>query len=62
MKTKEIIENMKCAICGKEIEGEHYYIDVTTNNYDDYRLYFHWECVDDALMGKVNEIDWSDEK
>ena len=62
MKTKELIENMKCAICGKEIEEEHYYIDVTPNNYYDYRLYFHWECVDDVLMEKVDEMDWSDDE
>lgn len=54
----------KCAICGKEIrlDSEHYYIAVTPNNHDDYRLYFHWECVDDTLMEKVDEIDWSDEE
>lgn len=53
---------MKCAICGKEIEGEHYYIDVTPNNHDDYRLSFCWECVDDALIEKVGEIGWSDDE
>ena len=52
----------KCAICSKKIKEDHYYIDVTPNNHDDYRLYFHWECVDDVLMQKVSEVDWSDEE
>lgn len=62
MKTKGMNGTTKCAICGKKIEEEHYYIDVTPNNYDDYRLYFCWECVDDVLMEKVDEIDWSDDE